>query len=170
MNGIKVLVGFLAVFLAWALIFQTSTIYKFNKWARDILFNDEWILFSGRRISVLLFILGGVALFSGLYGINNSSSSNPNFLVVRLNQGDQELKKGHFQHASEKAREALSLDPQSARAWELLATSWALMGETDRAINALKTLKAIDPHFQIVGTPLEGLEIKGKKSGANKSK
>src|SRR3712207_573785 len=69
MELLKILLGLLALALAWAMVFRTGLVFRINGWMKAHIFNDELALFSGRRVALLLFLLGGIALFSGIENV-----------------------------------------------------------------------------------------------------
>src|SRR5687767_8701331 len=94
MDFLQIIAGIFALILAWALVLRHKLIFKINAWLRERIFSDELILFSGGRVAVLLIVLGGVALFSGLENVVDLQPIKANIASSILHQARQDLKEG----------------------------------------------------------------------------
>src|SRR5882672_6665224 len=74
MQIIKIILGFLALIFAWSLLFRTGIIFRLNAWLKEHIFNDQIVLYSRRRLALLLFLLGVISLFSGVENVMKKPS------------------------------------------------------------------------------------------------
>src|SRR5258706_8506826 len=135
MSIIKILIGFLDLFFAWGLLFQAGLIFKINAWIRERIFNDQLILFSRRRLAVLLTLLGGVALFSGVDNVINFQRVNPEVLERVLDQARGEFHLHHYPHVISRCKQILRSSPENLETWELLEMSYWATNEKSQAQN-----------------------------------
>jgi cytochrome c-type biogenesis protein CcmH/NrfG len=145
MQLIKIVLGVLALGLAWAVLFRTGLIFKLNTWMRDNVFNDRLILFSGRRVAVLLLVLGGVALFSGVEDIIEVPPIKSNIAAKMLEDARQDFREARYLEVVRRCKELVRADPKNIEAWELLATGWWALGEKEQAKKAVEVILRIDP-------------------------
>src|ERR1044071_6646474 len=77
MQIFKIFLGFLALILAWSLLFRSGIIFHLNSWLKENVFNDQVVLYSRRRLALLLFLLGVVSLFSGVENVMQDKGLSP---------------------------------------------------------------------------------------------
>lgn len=163
MELIKIFAGALAVLIAWVFIFRTPLILKINAWIREHVFSDTLILFSGRRLAVLLLILGVIAIFSGLEEVGDERPIPPNIAVAMIEQAKINLKDGQHSQAIRRAKELVRADPQNREAWDILATAFWANGQKERAVQAAESLLRLDPTHPIAKTPIGAMLAARKK-------
>ena len=154
MQTLKILLGVLAVLLAWTFLFRTNLILKINAWVRENVFSDRVILFSGRRVAILLLVLGAVAIFSGLEEVVEVQPIKPKIAATILDQARQNLNSGEHAHAIRRARELIRSNPKDAEAWRILALAAWASGQKELAGHAVETLLRLDPNDPIRKTSL----------------
>lgn len=72
---------------------------------------------------------------------DESSSGRP--LEVQLSEAERCIQQNDYERAESLARKAADMDPESARAWELLATAQKWMGHREEALATVKKAKDI---------------------------
>ncbi|MFN0117893.1 MAG: tetratricopeptide repeat protein [Elusimicrobiota bacterium] len=142
-----IIISFLLFLLAWAVLFRTQLIYKINEWFREQVFNDRWILFSGRRVAILLLFLGGIALFSGLSEMIKSRNIPPAIARQMLEQAQKDLSKGEYLKVVHRCRDLVRSDQRNVDAWELFAIASLALGDKDQARVALNSISRVDPNY-----------------------
>lgn len=142
---LKIALGFLALAIAWSYIFQKKFIFQINAWMREYVFSDQVALFSGRRVAVLLLILGSLALFSGLQSIIQVQPIKPNIAAQMLSEAHKDFREKKYLRVVNRCRALVRVNPDSAEAWELLVESWWVMGEKSKAREAAKVLLRLQP-------------------------
>ena len=154
MVTLKIFLGLLALLAAWAYIFHNKLIFQINAWMRDRIFNDQMVLFSGRRVAMLLFVLGFLALFSGLQSMIKVPVSNSTDIPQLLDQAKAEFRAKKFTQVLVRCREIIKLSPKTAEAWELVVATWVELGDASRAREAAKMLLTVNPHHPIAKSKL----------------
>ncbi len=146
---IKIIFGALLLFVAWTYIFHKKLAFQLNAWMREYVFNDQIVLFSGRRIAILLLILGGVALFSGLEGIIDVQPVKPNIAATMIEEARKDSKNGRYSAVVRRCRELIRSTPNSVEAWELLVDAYSRLGEKQLAQEAASVLLRLSPDHPI---------------------
>lgn len=146
MIALKILIGLLALLIAWAYIFHNKLIFQINAWMRKTVFSDEMVLFSGRRVAVLLFVLGCVALFSGLQNMIQTQPIKPNIAAQMLEQAREDFRNKKYNYVVNRCVVLVRSNPNSVEAWELLATTWWTMGEKKKARQTVQLLLRLQPN------------------------
>jgi hypothetical protein len=59
---LRVSLGFLLIFLGLGYLFDQKSILRFNAFMRELLFRDSYVLLRGRRIGILLLVVGGLVV------------------------------------------------------------------------------------------------------------
>ena len=154
MESLKIIIGFVFVLLAWAFIYRTTLIIRVNAWIREYIFSDKLILFSNRRMAILLFLLGCVALFSGLEGLVEVESIKPEIAHQMIVQAKLDFRHGDYSKVITRCKVLVRAEPKNEAAWELLANAWWAMGDRKLAVQAMETLIRINPDFAWSDTPL----------------
>lgn len=145
MQILKIVLGILALLVAWAYVFRHKIIFAVNAWMREYVFSDHVVLFSGRRLAALLFLLGGLAVFSGISGVINVQVIKPNIAAQMLEEARSDLKKKRYSLVVNRCKELVRSNPREQEAWEMLVIAWWAMGEKDLAKQAAESLLRIDP-------------------------
>lgn len=145
MGIFKIILGLLLIFIAWTYLFHNKLIFRLNTWMRENVFNDQVVLFSGRRVAILLVVLGAVALFSGLEGIVQFQEVKPHIAAQIIGQAKQDLAQKKYKNAVYKCRTLLKTNPNSIEAWELLVQIHSRMGEKELARKDAQVLLRLDP-------------------------
>ena len=166
MDFLKIVLGIAALAVAWAVVFRSKLIFSFNSWVRDRIFSDQLVLFSGRRMAILLVVLGGVALFSGLEGIIDVQTIKPNIAHSMLEQAKNDFRQGKHSRVISRCKELLRSDSKNKEAWELLATACWAIGDKELARQAVESLVRIDPEHPL-GKGTFWQDEKQLKSGAH---
>lgn len=151
---LKILLGLLALLLAWLFVYRTKLVYALNDFMRRRIFSDHVVLFQGRRMAALLTILGIVAMFSGVESVIDVQAIKPKIAAEMLVQAQEDLREGHFTKVVTRCKELVRSDPQNVAAWELLATAWWAIGQKDRAANAADSILRLDPNHPIRNTSI----------------
>lgn len=142
---LKITLGVLLLLAAWGYLFQKKLIFKLNAWMREVIFSDQVALFSGRRVAILLLVLGAIALFSGLESFIKPPILQPHIQAQMLEQARQDLaNKRHFS-VIQRCRYVVKANPDSQEAWELLIETYARMGEKEMARQTAGVLLRLDP-------------------------
>ena len=149
MDVLKIVLGLAAVFLAWLFVFRSSLVLKVNAWIRNTVFNDQMVLFSGRRVAMLLLILGALAIFSGVDNVVDDQSIKPNVAAAMLDEAQAMVKTGKFDAAMRRLKELLRSNPQNVEAWNLMATAAWAAGKRDVAFHAADAVLRLDPKHPI---------------------
>lgn len=154
MEILKIIVGVAAVFVAWLFLFRTGAVFKLNAWMRENVFNDQIVLFSGRRLAILLLVLGGVALFSGIEGIQEEQSIPPKIISRMLEQARDSLIASDYPEVIIRCREVLRSDPNNLIALELTATAWWGLNEKEKARETIREIVKINPNHPLNRGPI----------------
>jgi cytochrome c-type biogenesis protein CcmH/NrfG len=149
MSILLILLGLLALFLAWLFIYRAKLLFALNEFMRQRVFSDHVVLFQGRRMAALLTLLGAVALFSGVESVVNVQAIKPNIASEMIAQARDDLKGGRYAKVVNRCKELVRSDPKNLEAWELLAGAWWAMGRKDRAARAANSILRIDPNHPI---------------------
>jgi cytochrome c-type biogenesis protein CcmH/NrfG len=145
MLQLKILLGILAVAAAWLVIFRRSFIFKLNQLMRERVFNDQLVLFSGRRVAILLIVLGGLALFSGISDIRDAQPIPDHIAREIILKAQSDLATGQYHRVVKRTRDLVRSNPKNTDAWELLTQGAWAMGQRDLAKQAVDALLRIDP-------------------------
>ncbi len=146
---LKITLGILLLLAAWGYLFQKKLIFKLNAWMREIVFSDQVALFSGRRVAILLMVLGAISLFSGLGNFVQGPNITPEVAAQMLEQARQDLLHKEYASAIRRGRQLSKSNPKSIDAWEFLAEAYTRAGDKERARNAATILLRLDPHNQV---------------------
>jgi len=146
---LKILLGLLALLLAWLFIYRTKLLYALNDFMRRRIFSDHVVLFQGRRMAALLTLLGIVAMFSGVESVIDVQVIKPKIKAEMMTQAREDLRQGHFGRVVNRAKELVRADPQNVEAWDLLATAYWAVGQKERASKAAESVLRIDPNHPI---------------------
>ncbi len=149
MHNWKILVGLLAVALAWMVLFRTGMVFRFNAWMRERVFSDRLILFSGRRVALLLIALGGISLFSGIEEVVEVRPLKPEAAANILKEARQDFRRGRYTKVVNRTKELIRSNPKDVEVWELLATAWWALGEKEKARKAVESLLRIEPDHRL---------------------
>lgn len=145
MTALTIFFGLTLLVLAWLIIFQKNLVFKLNAWMRENIFNDHVVLFSGRRVAILLFVLGIVAVFSGIRNVIEVPAIPPKTAAEMIAQSREHLAHGEFAQVVNRCKILVRANPSSIEAWELLVAAWSAMGEKDLALKAAENLNRLDP-------------------------
>jgi len=149
MHYLKITIGLSAVALAWLVLFRTGVIFRVNAWMRDTVFSDRLVLFSGRRVALLLIVLGGLSLFSGVEQVIEVRSLKPEVAASILEEARKDFRGGHYTRVVTRCKELIRSDPKNAEVWELLATAWWALGQKEEARTAVEALLQINPEHPL---------------------
>jgi tetratricopeptide (TPR) repeat protein len=145
MTMLKIFLGLLLLGLAWIYIFRKNMVFQLNQWMRETVFNDQVALFSGKRVAVLLFALGLIALFSGIKNVVTVQGIPPNVAADMISQSREHLAKKEYAQVVARCKELVRANPSSVEAWELLAAAWSALQQKALAIQAAENLFRLDP-------------------------
>ena len=151
---LQILLGLLAILVAWLFFHRSRLLFAFNEFMRRRVFNDHVVLFQGRRMAALLILLGIIALFSGVESVVNVQPIKPNIAAEMLQQAQDDFRMGRYAKTVNRCKELVRSDPQNVDAWELLANAWWALGEKDRATKAVESILRINPDHPIKSTSL----------------
>ena len=154
MNILLIILGILFFFWAGVFLFRTGLIFKINTWMKEYVFSDQVALFSKRRMAILLFILGGVALFSGIEGIMEDDIIRPRIAASLIQLADENFQKGEYQKAIKVSAELLRSNPKNIPALKILAKSYWSLVDKKQALSALKIILALSPHESFHDDPV----------------
>lgn len=157
MEFLKIGLGVAALLVAWIFIYRTNLILKVNSWLRERVFSDRLVLFSGRRVAVLLLVLGAVAIFSGLDEVTEVQPIKPNIEAAMLEQARANLGAGQYTQAIRRSRELVRANPKNLDAWETLALAAWASGQKEVAAQAVTTILRLDPYHPIGKSPIAAL-------------
>lgn len=160
---LKITLGILLLLAAWGYLFQKKLIFKLNAWMREIVFSDQVALFSGRRVAILLMVLGGLSLFSGLGSFVQGPVMTPELAAQILTQARQDLLSKEYARAIRRGRELVKSNPSSIPAWEFLVEAYTRVGEKDKARQATIVLLRLDPDNQVGRTVSPDIWEKAKR-------
>jgi len=165
MQFLKIFLGLIAVVLAWVLAFRSGLIFRLNQWMRDYVFSDQIVLFAGRRVAVLLLILGVIALFSGVEDVVSVRQIKPKIAAEILLQAEKDLANRNFRLVILRSKELVRSNPNYIKAWELLATAWWARGEKEKAKKAADAWIEYHPETEEIPSNLQHiLNYKPEKS------
>ncbi len=149
MHILKILLGLFALVGAWSYIFHNKLIFRLNAWMRENVFSDQVVLFSGRRVAILLTVLGGLSLFSGLENLIELQPVKPRITAEIIQQARVDLGQKKYKQVISRCRELTKTNPDSVEAWELLVSAWSEMGEKEMARQAATVLLRLDPDHSL---------------------
>lgn len=164
MEKMKLTFGLLFLGGAWLVLFKSQILFKFNAWMREVVFSDHLILFSGRRLAILLLVLGGLSLFSGLEDFTQFEAIKPEVAAQILDQANDDFKKGRHIRVINWCQVLVRSNPKNIQAWELLANSWWAVGKKSKSYNAIQTLLLLDPDNHL-GLKLREKYLQNKETG-----
>jgi len=147
MLGLKITSGILALLIAWALVFRKQLIYEVNRWMREYAFSDQWVIFSGTRVAVLLFILGGVALFSGIDTMTQRQVLKPAIVTRLLERARENFENRQFDQVITKMGLILQSTPENLAARELLIAAYFSTKQPEKAKEEIAQLLAYSPQY-----------------------
>jgi hypothetical protein len=147
MLSIKIICGIIALLAAWALIFRKQLVYEFNRWMREYAFSDQWVIFSGTRAAVLLFILGALALFSGIETINQHQVLKPSVIGRVLENAHEDFKQKNFNRVVVKTTLILQSYPENQGARELLIGAYFSSHQPEKAKEEIENLILYNPNY-----------------------
>lgn len=145
MGIFKILLGFSSLLLAWGLLFRTGLIFRLNAWLKENVFNDQLVLYSRRRLALLLFVLGIVAMFSGVENIFQGLMSSQEETTNLLAQAHANFRSQKYQRVAIVCRALLRSDPRNIPARELLSNSLWALGQKDDAFREAHILDYFSP-------------------------
>lgn len=157
MQILKILIGVLALLLAWIYIYRTRLIFTLNAWMRENIFSDRVVLFSNRRLATLLLLLGAVALFSGIKDLEEFHPIRPHVAASMMDQAREEFKNRSYLAVISRCRQLVRFNPKNTEAWELLAGSWWALGRKNMAFQAMQGLLSNNPEYPIQSSPLKNI-------------
>src|SRR5581483_1623487 len=105
MTTLEIILGMALLGLAWIYIFHKNIVFKLNLWMRENVFNDQVALFSGKRVAILLFVLGLVALFSGIKNVAHVQAIPPNIAADMIAQSRAHLARGEYSQVVARCKE-----------------------------------------------------------------
>jgi len=146
MVALKITLGLLAFLLAWIYLFRTGLVYKFNNWMREGIFSDKVVLFSRRRMAILMFVLGSVALFSGLETLIQDHPLSPKIVANIIEQATEDFQKKKYARVVKLCKSVVKSNPKNGEAWKLLASAWWTLGEKKQALMAAENAHQLNPH------------------------
>ena len=161
----KIVVGLITLTVAWIFVFRTGLIYRFNEWIRNVVFSDEKVLFSRRRMAILLFILGTIALFSGIDELVREQRLRPGVVANLLEKSHEDFQKKNYKKVVTRCKVLVKSNPKNVEAWKLLAAAWWTLGDKNQARKALEAIRRIRPSYPIENEPIlqliskEGQEV-----------
>jgi hypothetical protein len=165
MGILKITLGFLALVLAWSLLFRTGLIFRLNAWIKENVLNDQIVLYSRRRLAFLLLALGVVSLFSGVenLGLNLGYSGEAKAAMVSKIQSD--FKSRQYTQVVANCRLLLKTDPKNIPIREFLINSLWALGNKEAALKEARMLSHVSPTNATAKVVLS--KSKQLKSGSN---
>ncbi|MCG3204110.1 MAG: hypothetical protein KCHDKBKB_00813 [Elusimicrobia bacterium] len=160
MVTLKITLGLLLLIVAWGYIFQKRLIFKLNAWMRNVVFSDELALFSGRRVAVLLILLGGISLFSGLEKLIVPMPIQPQIANQILTIARKDFSEKRYSQVIVRCRQLVQDSPNNIAARELMVHAYSRMGEKELARQAAQVLLRLDPKNPIGNS---NFQIESKK-------
>lgn len=161
MEIFKILLGFSALLLAWSLAFRTGLIFRLNAWLKENVFNDQVLLYSRRRLALLLFVLGMVALFSGIENVLKEQKISPEAATNLLNQIQKDFKARDYARVVSICRILLRSEPKNVSAREFLINALWASGSKEDAFREATFLNRIDPANRTAQTILSRMKPAG---------
>ncbi len=163
MEFLKISLGFAALFLAWGLLFRTGLIFRLNAWLKENVFNDQIVLYSRRRLALLLFVLGMVALFSGMDSVFHNTSISEEGAANLLSQAQMDFKSHQYLRVVSICRTLLKAEPRNISARELLSQTFWVLSRREEAFHEARILNHFDPTNETARLILsKKTEAKGK--------
>jgi len=147
MLSLKIICGIFALLAAWALIFRKQLVYEFNRWMREYAFSDQWVIFSGTRVAVLMFILGALALFSGIETINQTQVLKPSVVSKMLVGTYEDFKQKKFDRVIQKSELILKSYPENQGAREYLIGAYFATHQSEKVKEEIQSLIAYNPTY-----------------------
>jgi tetratricopeptide (TPR) repeat protein len=149
MQFVQILLGLLALFLAWVLIFKKPLIFQLNAFMREHVFTDQLVLFSGGRIAFLLLVLGVVALFSGVDLVTRNQVLGPRSASKIFERAQDDFNDKDYNAALVKCRELLHSNPSDVAVLELMMRAHRELGQKDEARETLRKILEINPRYSV---------------------
>jgi tetratricopeptide (TPR) repeat protein len=149
MLTMKMMLGLAALLLAWIFLFRREVIFKANAWLRDNVINDRVVLFSGRRVAILLVLLGGISLFSGIEDVIEVQRVQPHVASKIIEEARDDFQRGRFHRAINRSRELVRRDAKNIGAWEILVLANRAIGDQEAAKQALDSLLRLEPDHEL---------------------
>ena len=152
MTALKIVIGIALLVLAWVYLYRRQFVFRMNAWMRENVFNDHVVLFSGKRVAILLVVLGIVALFSGVRSVVSVQTVPPKIAAELIAQSRTHLMHKEYTQVIRRCRPIVRANPNSKEAWELLVAAWSAMGEKELAFNAAVNLARLDEGNQLAAS------------------
>lgn len=116
---------------------------------REFVFSDQVVLFSGRRVAILLIALGGISLFSGLENFIAPKAIPPKIVAQMLEQSRTDFSKKRYAQVISRCRSVVKANPDEVEAWSLLVETYSRLGEKDLAREGANVLLRLDPNHSL---------------------
>ena len=152
---LKIIFGLFLLVVAWGYFFKKQLIFKLNSLMRDFVFNDQVVLFSGRRVALLLMVLAGISLFSGLENSRKRDPFPKEVAEQMLGQARIDFSQKKYANVIKRCKSLVKADPKYVDAWVLMVETWSRMGEKDLAHEGANILLRLDPHNSLAQAVLK---------------
>lgn len=103
--------------------------------------------FFGTRVAVLLFILGSVALFSGIETINQTQVLKPSVVAKMLEGTFEDFQSKKFDRVIQKSQLILKSNPENQEAREFLIGAYFATHQSEKAKEEIQNLIAYNPGY-----------------------
>jgi hypothetical protein len=164
MGILKILLGFMALLLGWGLLFKTGLIFRINAWLKENVFNDQMVLYSRRRLALLLFVLGVVALFSGVESVFRDAVISSENVETLIGQARGSFKLQKYERVVSICRTILRSNPRNVPARELLSNALWALGQKEEAFQEARLLQYFQPSNTTAQILLSKVPLKAAKA------
>ena len=165
---LKIVLGLLLIALGWIYFFRPNLVLAFNRFAREIFFNDRIILLERKKVAILFFCLSFVALYMGFtsfadqFGSKGQNSWAMEASSYMMYSAMQDYCREKYDNAINKYNAVLRTDPNNMTALRRLSYTYEACGDTAKARVIWQKILKIEPNnLEIIGKL-------GKKFNADK--
>jgi tetratricopeptide (TPR) repeat protein len=142
---LKILLAFGLLITSLGFLYRPNWVLRWNAWARDLVFNDRYVLLYRRRWG-LLFFLGAVLFFySGFANLAYLHASRRPSSYLAMMDAYKAFRERHYRGVVTRCQEILKRDGDNIHAWALLGASWSALGRKDQARRAWEQVLKRDP-------------------------
>lgn len=147
-NLVFILASFLLV-AGWTFVYKPSWIIRFNKLAREKIFNDDLVLLGRKKWGTVCFVISLILLWLSYYGGQYTHSKFTERLISNdrlLYQSLQHLYSKQYQKSKILAERVLMSEPENAEALYQLAATQFLLNDSKSGEALWARAQKLDPN------------------------
>lgn len=160
---LKLFLGIIFLILGYIFLYNPNILINFNRFAKEVLFNDRIILTSRKKLSIMFFALSFVALFMGISSLYNSKSIGIDDLIsgfeeYQLYSAMQDYIAGRYNVALEKYNQILKEQPDNKEALKKIGYIYLAMGEYKKAKLFWQRYIQLYPNDKVINEELKKIQ------------